>query len=67
MKNLKRITVIAIILMVILSLTSLLKINIGGETIHLAPITLVVGIVSFFVTRKTNENINEGLNIKINF
>lgn len=67
MKNLKRITVISIILMVILSLTSLFKINIGGETINLAPITLVVGIVSFFVTRKTNENINEGLNIKTIF
>ncbi len=67
MKNLKRITVISIILMVILSLTSLFKINIGGETINLAPITLIVGIVSFFVTRKTNENINEGLNIKTIF
>lgn len=67
MKNLKRIAVISIILMVVLSLTSLFKINIGGETINLAPITLIVGIVAFFVTRKTNENINEGLNIKTIF
>lgn len=67
MKNLKRIAVISIILMVILSLTSLFKINISGETVNLAPITLIVGIVAFFVTRKTNENINEGLNIKTIF
>ncbi len=67
MNNLKRIAVISIILMVILSLTGLFKINIGGETVNLAPITLIVGIAAFFVTRKTNKDINEGLNIKTLF
>ncbi len=67
MKNGKRITVISMILMALLSLTSLFKITIGGESIKLVSITLVVGIVAFFVTRKTNKSIEEGLNLKTLF
>ncbi len=67
MKSLKRIAVISIILMVIFSLTSLFQITIGGEPVTLAPLTLIVGIAAFFITRKTNRTIDEGLNIKTLF
>lgn len=64
MKSLKRIAGISIILMAILSLTSLFKITIEGKSVNLASITLVIGIAAFFITRKINENTDEGLNIK---
>lgn len=53
--------------MVIFSLTSLFEIKLGGETVKLASLTIIIGIVAFFVTRNTNENKNEGLDIKTTF
>ncbi len=64
MKKTSKLVVISIILMSIFSLTSLFKIEVGGEKIGLASITLIIGIVAFFVTRKTNDDVNEGLNFK---
>ena len=48
--------------MVIFSLTNLVKIELDGKIISLVSLTLIIGIVAFFITRKTNKN--EGLNIK---
>lgn len=67
MKKTSKLAVISIILMSIFSLTSLFKIEVGGEKIGLASITLIIGIVAFFVTRKTNDDVNEGLNFKTIF
>ncbi len=64
MKKTSKLVVISMILMSIFSLTSLFKIEVGGEKIGLASITLIIGIVVFFVTRKTNDDVNEGLNFK---
>lgn len=64
MKNTSKLVVISTIFMTIFSLTSLFKIEVGGEKIGLASITLIIGIVAFFVTRKTNDDVNEGLNFK---
>lgn len=64
MKKTSKLVVISIILMSIFSLTSLFEIEVGGEKIALASITLIIGIVAFFVTRKTNDDVNEGLNFK---
>lgn len=64
MKKTSKLAFILIILMAIFSLTSLFEIKLGGETIKLASLTIIIGIVAFFVTRKTNENKNEGLDIK---
>lgn len=64
MKKTSKLVVISIILMTIFSLTSLLKIEVGGEKIGLASISLIIGIVAFFVTRKTNDDVKEGLNFK---
>ena len=62
MKKTSKLVVISIIFMTIFSLTSLFKIEIGGEEIGLASITLIIGIAVFFITRKTNDDVNEGLN-----
>ena len=64
MKKTSKLVVISIILMAIFSMTSLFKIEVGGEKIGLASITLIIGIVAFFVTRKTNDDVNDGLNFK---
>lgn len=64
MKKTSKIVVISMIFMSIFSLTSLFKIEVGGEKIGLASITLIIGIAAFFVTRKTNDDVNEGLNFK---
>ena len=62
MKNINKFAFISIILIVFFSLTNLVKIEFDGKIINLVPLTLIIGIVAFFVTRKTNKN--EGLNIK---
>lgn len=62
MKNINKFAFISIILMVIFSLTNLVKIELDGKIISLVSLTLIIGIVAFFITRKTNKN--EGLNIK---
>lgn len=66
-KNMKKISksvMISLIIMIMISLLCLLKIEIGGERLQLASFTLIIGIVAFFVTRKTNEDKDEGLNHK---
>lgn len=64
MRKTNKLVIISIIFMAIFSLTSLFKIEVGGEKIGLASITLIIGIVAFFVTRKTNDDVKEGLNFK---
>lgn len=62
MKKTSKFVMIPLIIMAIISLLCLLKIEVGGERLPLASFTLIIGIVAFFVTRKTNEDKNEGLN-----
>ncbi|MBP3635073.1 MAG: CPBP family intramembrane metalloprotease [Bacilli bacterium] len=62
MKKINKFVLISIILMVIFSLTNLVKIEFEGEIIKLASLTLIIGIVAFFVTGKSNKN--KELNIK---
>lgn len=64
MKKISKSVMIPLIIMIMISLLCLLKIEIGGERLQLASFTLIIGIVAFFVTRKTNEDKDEGLNHK---
>lgn len=64
MKKTSKSVMIPLIIMAIISLLCLFKIEVGGERLQLASFTLIIGIVAFFVTRKTNDDINEGLNHK---
>lgn len=67
MKKLNKVVIIFLIIMVLLSFTNLLNIKIEGEVLKLSGISVVVGVIAYFVTRKTNKSKNEGLNIKTIF
>ena len=58
---------IFLIVIAILSLTNLLNIKVDGEVLKLSGISVIVGVVAYFVTRKTNKTKDEGLNIKAIF
>jgi membrane protease YdiL (CAAX protease family) len=53
--------------MVLLSFTNLLNIKIDGEVLKLSGISVIVGVIAYFVTRKTNKTKYEGFNIKTIF
>lgn len=67
MKKLNKLVIIFLIIMSILSFTNLLNIKINGEVLKLSGISVVVGVIAYFVTRKANKNRDEGLNIKTIF
>ena len=67
MKKANKSVVIFLIIIAILSLTNILNIKIDGEVLKLSGISVMVGVVAFFVTRKTNKSKTEGLNIKTIF
>lgn len=56
--------IILVVVMIVLSFTNLLNLQINGEPLKLAGISVIVGVIAYFTTRKTNENKNEGFNIK---
>ena len=64
MKKISKSVMIPLIIMIMISLLCLLKIEVGGEKVQIASFTLIIGIVAFFVTRKTNDDKDEGLNHK---
>lgn len=64
MKKTNKSIMIPLILMIFLSVMCLFKIEVGGEMLPLASVALIIGIVTFFVTRKTNDDENEGLHYK---
>ena len=67
MKKANKSVVIFLIVMVLLSFTNLLNIKIDGEVLKLSGISVIVGVIAYFVTRKTNKTKDEGLNIKTIF
>ena len=67
MKKNNKTVIIFLIVMILLSFTNLLNIKIDGEVLKLSGISVIVGIIAYFVTRKTNKNKDEGLNIKTIF
>ena len=67
MKKANKNVVIFLIVIAILSLTNLLNIKVDGEVLKLSGISVIVGVVAFFATRKTNKTKDEGLNIKSSY
>ncbi len=53
-----------LIIMSILSFSNIFKLEVKGEPLKLAGLTIIVGLVAFFVTKKTNESKHEALDIK---
>ena len=67
MKKNNKTVIVFLIVMFLLSFINLLNIKIGGEVLKLSGISVIIGIIAYFVTRNTNKNKNEGLNIKTIF
>lgn len=63
-KKLNKSVLVLVIVMTVLSFTNLLNLKVGEETLKLAGISVIVGIIAYFTTRKTNESKTEGLDIK---
>ncbi|MCR4896723.1 MAG: CPBP family intramembrane metalloprotease [Lachnospiraceae bacterium] len=53
-----------LLLMTILSFSNLFRIRIGGDLLKLAGLAVILGVIAFFVTRKTNDSKEEGLDFK---
>lgn len=64
MKKINKRIIILLIVMIILSFTNILNIKINGEVLKLAGISVIVGIIAYFITRNSNEFITSGLDIK---
>ncbi|MBR3254975.1 MAG: CPBP family intramembrane metalloprotease [Clostridia bacterium] len=67
MKKINKVVIIFLIVMGLLSFANLLNIKVDGEILKLSGISVIVGVIAYFVTRKANKNKNEGLNIKTIF
>ena len=64
MKKINKSVIIFIIVMILLSLTNLLNIKMDGEVLNLSGISVIVGVIAYFTTRKTNNTKTEGFDIK---
>lgn len=64
MRKLNKSVFILAIIMAVLSFTNILNIKVNDETLKLAGLSVIVGVIAFFTTGKTNESKDEGLNIK---
>ena len=58
------IVVVFLIIMSILSSSNIFKLEVKGEPLKLAGLTIIVGLVAFFVTKKNNDSKQEALDIK---
>ena len=67
MKKISKSVIVFLIVMILLSFTNLLNIQIDGEVLKLSGISVIVGVIAYFVTRKTNKTKYEGFNIKTVF
>lgn len=55
MNKLKKLSLISILLMIAFSLSAFLKLKINGEPLTLTSITLLIGIIVFFITREPED------------
>lgn len=64
MEKINKSIIVLLIVMTILSFANFLNIKIDGEVLKLSSISIIVGIIAYFTTRKTNEFITSGLEVK---
>ena len=67
MKKNNKLVLVFLIVMVLLSFTNLLNIKIDGDVLKLSGISVIVGVIAYFVTRKTYKTKYDGFNIKTIF
>jgi membrane protease YdiL (CAAX protease family) len=63
-KKLNTVVLVFLIVMTLVSFANLIRIEFDGSLLKLAGLVVIIGVVAFFVTRKTNDSKDEGLNIK---
>lgn len=62
--KISKVEAIFLIVMTVLSFANFIRIEIEGNLLKLAGLTVIIGVVAFFVTQGTNDSKYEGLNIK---
>ena len=67
MKKNNKLVIVFLIVMVLLSFTNLLNLKYNGEVLKLSGLSVIIGVIAYFVTRKTNDTKNKGFNIKTIF
>ena len=64
MKKINISAIVFLIMMILFSFSSITNINIDGQTVKLAGLTIVFGILGFFINNKKTDGKMEGLRIK---
>lgn len=64
MKKINISAIVFLIIMILFSFSSMTNININGQTVKLAGLTIIFGILGFFINNKQTDEKMEGLRIK---
>ena len=64
MKNISKVSIVFLIIMTLLSFTNMLNLKMNGEVVKPAGLMVIIGVIAFFVTKKSNDSKEEGLDIK---
>ena len=64
MKNISKVSIVSLIIMTLLSFTNMLNLKMNGEVVKPAGLMVIIGVIAFFVTKKSNDSKEEGLDIK---
>ena len=64
MKNISKVSIVFLIIMTLLSFTNMLNLEMNGEVVKPAGLMVIIGVIAFFVTKKSNDSKEEGLDIK---
>ena len=64
MKKISKTSIVFLIIMTLLSFTNMLNLEMNGEVVKPAGLMVIVGVIAFFVTKKSNDSKEEGLDIK---
>ena len=64
MKKISKTSIVFLIIMTLLSFTNMLNLEMNGEVVKPAGLMVIIGVIAFFVTKKSNDSKEEGLDIK---
>lgn len=64
MKKISKTSIVFLIIMTLLSFTNMLNLKMNGEVVKPAGLMVIIGVIAFFVTKKSNDSKEEGLDIK---
>lgn len=64
MKKISKTSIVFLIIMTLLSFTNMLNLEMNGEVVKPAGLMVIIGVIAFFVTKKSNDSKEEGLDLK---